>query len=245
MNKFLKFSIQTKHKGSFYSVSAADVDRDGNLDLYVSVYNNGKEVLQNHIVEANNGGFNLLFMNKGNFKFLEEGKNRGVSQPDWTFTSMFVDIDNDTDQDLYLANDWGDNRLYINNVKGYFKDISKKAKIEDTGGGMGIAVTDINKDGYFDFYISNMYSNAGSRIIPHSKLQKNIVKNKLIKTVSGNSLFINKLHNKKTFEYVSKKMKVNKAGWAWGNIAIDYDLDGDEDLYVVNGYRSAEIKKDL
>jgi hypothetical protein len=232
--------------GPAMSVCAADVDRDGDLDVYVCMYEDVRtpdprlvEVVPPVVYEARNGEPNLLFVNQGNGTFREEAAARGVADTGWSFAAGFADFDGDGDADLYVANDYGDNRLYRNRGDGTFEDVSAASKSTDTGFGMGVAWLDYDGDGKLDLYVSNMYSTAGNRVLGRGpgKLPEEEYR-KILKLAKGNTLLRNRGDG--TFEDVTEPMGVGRAGWAWHAAPYDYDNDGRLDLYVANGFRTAD-----
>ncbi len=109
---------------------------------------------------------------------------------------------------------------------------------------MGVIWTDVNNDGRFDLYVSNMYSNAGNRVIGHNDIQDLDVQAKFLNAASGNSLFLN-MGDDAPLDDVSEKFGVQDGGWAWGAQAFDYDRDGDEDILQLNGFITGTTDYDL
>ena len=154
------------------SICAADYDADGDLDVYVCGYNVRKQDATNRGLpfpvpyhDANNGGRNVLLRNEGNFRFVDVTREVGLDENNTRFSmaAAWEDFDNDGDQDLYVANDFGRKNLYQNNG-GHFTDIAAAAGVEDTGSGMSVSWDDYNRDGLMDLYVGNMWSSAGNRV---------------------------------------------------------------------------------
>lgn len=155
-------------------VAMADVNGDGLLDIYICYSGGG----------ADEGRTNQLYINKGiknGVPFFEEcAKQYGLDAPGtYTTTVAFFDMDNDGDLDMFMVNHadmyfnpffntsklratrnqkFG-NRLYRNN-NGHFTDISELANIDGSGlnFGLGVAISDLNNDGWPDIYVTNDYT---------------------------------------------------------------------------------------
>jgi hypothetical protein len=149
-------------------VTMADVNGDGLLDIYVCY--SGKK--------TDDVRRNQLFINQGGTKFLEEASRYGLDDPGYSTQAAFFDYDNDGDLDMFLLNHnikkidnmefarykgeidaLAGNKLF-KNENGHFVDVSKAAGIVQSPltFGLGIAVADINKDGWQDIYVTNDYN---------------------------------------------------------------------------------------
>lgn len=124
------------------------------------------------------------------------------------------DIDNDGLDDVYLVSNFGPNKLYKNMGALSFEDITVASKTEDFNGfSTGATMLDINNDGWLDIYVSK----AGS-----------------LKDDNGrrNLLFVNQKDG--TFKEDAKTWGIDDPGYTTQVYSLDYDKDGDLDLYVVN-----------
>jgi hypothetical protein len=134
--------------------SWGDYDNDGYPDLYVSNY----------------VGENFLYHNERNGTFTERAKSLGVEKPIMSFATWFFDYDNDGWLDLFVA-DYVPSvneavrgllrlppqaetmKLYRNNGKGGFEDVTAAVKLDRVVPSMGANFGDIDNDGFLDFYL--------------------------------------------------------------------------------------------
>ncbi|MCA9540745.1 MAG: VCBS repeat-containing protein, partial [Myxococcales bacterium] len=151
---------------TFQHVTAADVDRDGDLDLFVSGFSNRhSKGLRHNLFRSSDGEQNRLFINQGGLRFTEEAQARGLDGRRFSYSAEFFDYDEDGDVDLLVTNDYGPNEVFQNDGIGRFHRAVRTPLIEN-GQSMGVTVADLDRDGFFDVYVSNMYSKAGNRIVP-------------------------------------------------------------------------------
>ncbi|CAN5394116.1 hypothetical protein BH23VER1_BH23VER1_13190 [soil metagenome] len=253
------------------SLSAVDFDQDGDLDIYVCAYFADKSIDEVGgspdstmavgdagfvLHDANNGGANALLRNDiseqadGAWAFVDVTVETGLDLNNrrFSFGASWEDYDNDGDQDLYVANDFGRDNLYRNDVAetGGFTDVSEAANVEDAGTGMGIAWGDFNRDGWMDAYVSNMFSAAGNRVTFQPQFKPGApdeVKDRLRRLARGNTLLQNAGDG--TFADVSAPAGVTMGRWAWTAQFLDFNNDGWEDLFVANGYITTPDTGDL
>ncbi|MBB4078756.1 hypothetical protein GGR28_001373 [Lewinella aquimaris] len=119
-----------------------DHDRDGDLDLYVSVLN----------------GPNLSYENLGDGTFKVMNSHPLLFGSNITWTTAALDIGKDGFLDLYLANDTEANQCYANVSGVHYNETGLAYRVADEGAGMGIAIGDYNNDGEFDIYVTNIYN---------------------------------------------------------------------------------------
>lgn len=224
-----------------FSAAAGDVNNDGWADIYVTSYNRYGRVMPNSWHRATNGTPNLLFVNQKDGTFKEAAAAWGVRDTRWSYAAQFVDLNGDGQQDLYVANDFGENALFIN-LGDRFEDRAAQMGMLDPGNGMGVAVGDYNNDGHLDLHVTNMSSTAGNRILnrlfPGARPDSQVLK----KLAAGNTLFQGLPDG--SFADVSQKVGPFVSGWAWGGVFLDFDNDGWQDLLSTNGFISGKTMKD-
>lgn len=179
-----------------------DYDLDGDLDLYLPVYDG---------LPGSSGG-NLFYRNDGNFQFTELTEESGLlTDNDLSFQASWVDLNHDRYPDLFLINDRSTvNRFYLNNGDGTFEDISESVGMDLTFDPMSTSWGDFNQDGILDLYITNSMSGDNDEV--------------------PNFLYIGQ--EGLTFVNAAEEYGVNLNRWTWGAAWMDVDNDGDLDLYV-------------
>jgi len=213
-----------------------DYDRDGLLDLYVAGYFpetldlwhlSTTKIMHDSFEFATNGGHNVLWHNLGPGpdgvpRFADVTAATGCDSTRWTLALAAADFDGDGWQDLYLANDYGPEELF-RNVRGERFELANVGLGEDSKSGMSVAVGDVRNDGRLGTFVTNI-SKAGYLF-------------------QGNNLRLNLLGDVGRFENVAQGV-VADCGWAWGAQFGDLDNDGWQDLFVVNGFISADREQD-
>ena len=243
------------------SMSATDYDEDGLLDLYIcTYYQNGSQGPQSRSSgiagafvyhDSNSGGPNSLFRNEttrgGEFKFRNVTTETGLDDNNlrWSLAASWEDYDNDGDQDLYVANDFGRNNLFRNDG-GNFIDVAAESGVEDSASGMAVTWGDYDRNGHMDVYVSNMFSAAGNRITFQEQFKPDApkeVRSRLQRFARGSTLM--KALENGSFEDISDSASVAMARWAWGTSFVDLNNDGWQDIVVANGNITGEDPGDL
>jgi hypothetical protein len=151
-------------------VTMADVNMDGYLDIYVC-----RSAISDSVMREN-----LLFINNGDLTFTEKAKQFGIADDSYSTHASFFDYDRDGDLDLFVLNHslpkyGGFSRLLkdlktqkatnfgsklFRNDNGIYNDVSEQAGLINNvlSFGLGIAVSDVNQDGWLDMYVSNDFN---------------------------------------------------------------------------------------
>ncbi len=125
------------------AAKSADVDNDGDLDLVI----------------ANEFHENILLINDGNGKFLDESKERLPRSTHDSEDLAVADFDNDGDFDIVVVSaDDRTNEFYLNDGEGYFSDESSRIIVQGTS--YAVEAADVDGDGNTDIIIGNYGQNT-------------------------------------------------------------------------------------
>jgi len=212
-----------------YNLSAAfgDYDLDGDLDLFVAHWGTPRDY-------DNPGDTEHLWRNDSDatgIRFTSVSVSAGISPSvinlpdpnvtfatsDWTFTGTFAQINDDLYPDLLVVADFNRSQVFINNQDGTFDNATDVNVIVD-GNGMGSAVGDYDNDGDNDWFVSSIFSVTDAKITD-AKI--------------GNRLYRNHMG---AFEDVSDAAGIPDGAWGWGACFMDFENDGDLDIYHTNGW---------
>ena len=205
------------HEGWKTGVTMVDINGDDLLDIYVCYCGKGN-------VDDRR---NQLFINKGNLKFEEKAREYGLDDPTYSTLGAFFDYDLDGDLDMFLlatnvkvirglefeqartGNDpYAGDKLFRNDG-GRFVDVTDQAGIlsNGLGYGLGIAISDINKDGWPDIYITNDY-------------------------IEPDYLYVNNQNGTFTNRLTEQVLHISQS--AMGNESNDFNNDGWPDIFTAD-----------
>ncbi len=217
-----------------WSVSATffDYDRDGWLDLYVTNYTDFR--LATHKPCASSTGArdycgptsydpvaDTLYRNRGDGTFEDVSKRSGIGELEGAGLGVVsADFNGDGWLDLYVANDQMPNFLWINQRDGTFRDESLLGGCAVNAAGqpeasMGVLAADFDGDGSEDLFMTHLFRET-------------------------NTLYLN--DGKGLFLDETRSSGLGPASFrftGFGTGLVDYDLDGDLDIFIVNG----EVKR--
>ena len=210
-----------------------DYDRDGRLDLFIGGYYaedvnlwslTTTRMMPESFEYAQNGGRKYLFRNLGDGAFEEVSAPLGISSRRWAFAAAAADLRGTGYPDLFIANDYGVSELFFNDGGKRFREVGKAAGVGFAPkSGMNATVGDILNSGKFAIYVSNI-SEEGVLI-------------------QGNNLWVPKdggEGDRLQYENLAREMGVELGGWSFGAQFGDLNNDGNLDLYLTNGYVSAD-----
>lgn len=211
-------------------VTVVDINGDGFLDIYISVSNR-----DNTFPHAN-----LLFVNQGNNHqgipvFVEMAASYGIDDRGYNTQAAFFDYDGDGNLDLFVLSNAlesfqrnlsrprdksgrgkSNDKLYRNNGNGTFSNVTKDAGISIEGYGLGLAVTDINRDGWPDIYVANDF-----------------ISNDVFYINNGDGTFSNRIAD----------MLNHQSFNAMGVDVADYNNDGLSDIVVLDMFPPDNLRQ--
>jgi len=208
----------------------ADVNNDGNLDVFVSRYSDiimGEgpkcRLPDDELIAAScsptyfPGQKDSMYLALGEGTFKDSTESAGIVDGGRGLGVIAADLDGDGAIDLYVANDQENNHLYRNNGHGEFTELGIRAGValDSRGipqGSMGVALGDPNTDGLLDLFVTNF-------------------------TFELCALYRNR--GKLMFRFDTLAAKIGILGpeqSSWGTALEDFDNDGDEDIVVISGH---------
>ncbi len=216
-----KFNIYTYR--NFYNgggVALGDVNNDGLMDIFLT----------------SNMGPNVLYLNKGDFKFEDISERTGTGgHGEWSTGVSLADVNGDGWSDIYVCNsgnvdgDERHNELYINNGDLTFTESAAAYGINDPGYSTHGAFFDYDRDGDLDLYLlNNSFKAIGSfNLSENQRLLRD--------PIAGDKLFRN---DNNQFTDVSEEAGIYSSiiGFGLGVTIGDIDQDGWMDIYISNDF---------
>ncbi|MEM1250641.1 MAG: CRTAC1 family protein, partial [Acidobacteriota bacterium] len=199
--------------------TTADFNGDGLLDLYVGNFGNylgGDSAWV--ALDAKNAMPNRLYLQSRErpLTFVESptGGDEG-----WAQALSHLDYDLDGDQDLYVANDFGRNQLLRNDGSGRFESAGAATRSDDPHHGMNVAFADLNRDRRPDIFVTNIWFWASAK-----------------REVTETNTLLLSDEDGGYADSDAAALLDHDSGWAWAALFFDVENDGDDDLFVANGF---------
>lgn len=210
-----------------------DYDRDGLLDLFIGGYYREDlnlwdlkttRIMPESFEYAQNGGRKYLFHNLGSGHFEDVTTRVGLNSRRWALAAAAADLRGTGYPDLIIANDYGVTEFWANDGGKHFREIGKEVGIgERPKSGMNVAFGDVDNSGRFAIYVSNI-SEEGVLI-------------------QGNNLWVARPGTSGDdirYDNWASTRGVEVGGWSFGAQFGDLNNDGYQDLFLTNGYVSAD-----
>ncbi|MEV8632069.1 CRTAC1 family protein [Streptosporangium sp. NPDC051023] len=246
------------------AATVADFDGDGHDDIFIGNYFPRSAVLDsrstgvvhmNHSMSnAHNGGEDYFFRWTGagtspqpsvTYQKLGDVLPE-VASKGWELAAASTDLDGDQLPELYLANDFGPDRMFYNRstpghiklslVEGVRTPLIPKSKTlgHDSFKGMGLDFGDLNGDGVYDMFVSNITTSFG---IEESNLQ--------FMSTSGDKASLRAKLSRGEAPWVDRSAQARTAwsGWGWDVKIDDFDNSGDLGIVQATGFVKGEVDR--
>lgn len=206
-------------------VAIFDYDRDGDMDIYVT---NGPG--------ADNALYANQLMERGSLSFVDRAVDAGVGARDQDSTGVcYGDIDNDGDHDLMVLGNSQPNRLFLNRGDGAFDDVTSVSGIGDSqAASVSCSMGDVNGDGLLDIVVANVFNMTSIKAIVEVPFALNEPNQLLVNNGAG--MFKDESANSGVTNLdlpqdAPIQTPENAATISWAIALVDYDSDGDVDVF--------------
>lgn len=219
-------AMRDRFPRAVYASSAfGDVDGDGFLDLFTAHWTHLLDLLPVDHFWRNDrqGGFAAATDDVG--VVIDTRIYEDIGRVSFSFTPNFVDFDADGFLDVLLASDFGYSQIFVNDGSGRLANRPDDVLTDENG--MGAAIGDFDNDGDFDWFVTSIFDPNATPLGGWGG--------------SGNRLYRN--NGEGGFEDATEETGVRDGSWGWGACAADFNNDGWEDIFHVNGWDSNFTEK--
>jgi hypothetical protein len=223
-------------------VTCADVDQDGDLDLFLGQYKSPyfRGQMPTPYSDANDGDPAYLLLNDGKGYFSDATAQCGLQEKRYrrSYSGSFVRLEGDQHPDLIVVSDFAGLDVYRNDGHGHFIDVTRKWVPDGMAFGMAHTLADFNEDGRLDLLMIGMDSPTVDRLDHLGLWRPDATEDRRIRSrlACGNRLLL--ARPEEGFMTTPLNDSVAHTGWSWGCGAFDFDNDGFPDVYIANGHES-------
>jgi enediyne biosynthesis protein E4 len=230
-------------------ITAGDIRGKGQLDVllaqYIGPYEKGS--MPTPYYDANDGEPFYLLRNDGHGHFTDVTQGSGLEgrQRRRVYAASFLDLDGAGKMDLLLSSDFAGNDLFLGDGQGRFRDATTTLIDEPHTFGMAHTIADFDRDGHLDLYLVGMSSTTARRLeAMHAGLPAFPDYQRERPAMGyGNRMYLGQGPGK-PFRTAPWGDQTARTGWSWGCVSPDFDNDGWPDLFIANGFVSAESSQD-
>lgn len=219
-----KIAYNSIEKETPLAVAVADIDKDGDVDLYLSNFISYPNWTSATFNDPDHVRYNRLLRNDGDMNFTDITESSGTAGTQNTFLSVFTDLDVNGFQDLVLSNNTGKLEILYNQGDNTFTKSSYESGL---GFWMGIGVGDIDNDGDQDLAVSNVSNSIPNRFLRGDlDSSQEIIQEWVMLQNDGNGQFTD----------ITEESGLTRQGFGWGIVFEDLNLDGQLDLLAGQSY---------
>ncbi|TDF35846.1 CRTAC1 family protein [Alteromonadaceae bacterium M269] len=217
------------------SATLADLDNDSDLDLLLTHWGHSLLTIQStEIVWRNNSA-------NGQISFVDVSEDWGINSAyeqeieeavaagfgnDSSFVASTTDMDSDGDIDVLLVSDFGNTKV-LRNDGNMFTDVTSEDITDQFG--MGSALADYDNDGDIDWFVTSIHDKGDDNS------DTGPIKNSAI-GFNGNRIYNNDGSGNFVDMGTIGALNVADGGWGWGACFADFNNDGRDDIFHVNGW---------
>jgi len=229
------------------TITVGDIDGDRDLDVWLGQYKRAydKGQMPSPYYDANDGHPSYLLLNDGTAHFTDATAESGLAEKRFrrSYASSFFDLDDDDDLDLLVVSDFSGVDLYHNDGAGHFSDANDTLDSDRHLFGMSSTFGDFDMDGRLDFFVAGMASTTARRLeaLGLGREDRPDMQEMRMRMAFGNRMYLAADSGWREPEFSEQ---VARTGWTWGTTTLDFDNDGDPDIFVANGHESGESTKD-
>ncbi len=257
-NRDLTFTEQSAQYGlddPAYSTQAVffDYDKDGDADCFILNHSlqeyAGFSAAQPHFKKKQDKNYGSRLLRNDNGRFTDVTDSSGLISNVLSFGLGVAvsDFNRDGWPDLYISNDYNEeDYCYINNKDGSFTESLRESFDHTSLFSMGSDAADINNDGWPDLVTLDMLPKPNERLKITSgddnyKKYSALIENGFYEQSMRNMLQLNKGlksadSGQPTFTELGQFAGISNTDWSWAALCADFDLDGQKDIFITNGY---------